>query len=216
MALQHRPGAVVFDWDNTLIDSWAAIHAALTAAFEAMEMAPWTMEECKARVRASARDAFPKLFGARAAEAAGVFYSTFQRDHLTRLEPLPGALELIEALDAAGIYLAVVSNKRGDMLRAEAEHLGWAPRFAALVGANDAAQDKPSAEPVQMALAGFGGTQDSVWFVGDTDIDIDCAYAAGCYPVLLRTEAPGEGEFGERPPALHLQNCRDLKALLID
>ena len=46
-----RPRAVLFDWDNTLVDSWPIIHQALHDMFTAMGHAPWTLDECKARLR---------------------------------------------------------------------------------------------------------------------------------------------------------------------
>ena len=77
-----RPRALLFDWDNTLVDSWGAIHDALRVTFEAMGREPWTLEQTRQRVRRSAREAFPALFGARAEEAAGIFYQAFESDHL--------------------------------------------------------------------------------------------------------------------------------------
>ena len=53
-----RPVALLFDWDNTLADTWPAIHHALAVTFRAMDREPWTFEETRARVRASARDSF--------------------------------------------------------------------------------------------------------------------------------------------------------------
>jgi phosphoglycolate phosphatase len=29
----QRPRAILFDWDNTLVDSWAVIHEALVVTF---------------------------------------------------------------------------------------------------------------------------------------------------------------------------------------
>ena len=60
-----RPSALIFDWDNTLVDSWGTIHAALNTMFAQMGHAPWTMEETQKKVRKSLRDAFPVLFGNR-------------------------------------------------------------------------------------------------------------------------------------------------------
>ena len=60
--MEGLPKALVFDWDNTLVDSWVMIHRALERTFIAMGRRPWTLDEAKRRVRASARDAFPKLF----------------------------------------------------------------------------------------------------------------------------------------------------------
>ena len=36
------PRAILFDWDNTLADNWAAIHGAMNATLVAMGQAPWT------------------------------------------------------------------------------------------------------------------------------------------------------------------------------
>jgi len=212
-----RPRAILFDWDNTLVDTWQVIHAALVPTFELMGMAPWTLEECRQRVRGSARDEFPKLFGARTEEATQHFYRRFEATHLELLRELPGAGELLAGLAGQGFYLGVVSNKRGTTLRKEAAHIGWDGHFRRLVGATDATRDKPAPDPVLLALADHDGSapDESVWFVGDTDIDMLCAVNAGCLPVLLRPEPPAPGEFAGCMPRLHLPDCRALAELLV-
>ena len=103
-----RPRALLFDWDNTLIDSWGAIHHALEVTFEAMGRKPWTLDETRARVRRLAREAFPALFGARAEEATEIFYGAFERDHLETLRPGDGAEPMLRGLaDGGALYLAV-------------------------------------------------------------------------------------------------------------
>jgi len=119
-----RPRAVLFDWDNTLVDSWPIIHDALHLTLTTMGHKPWTLEESKARVRLSLRDSFPALFGTRWEEARRVYMDAFQSIHLERLGALAGVVELLEHLTEAGCYLAVVSNKTGPILRREAAHLG--------------------------------------------------------------------------------------------
>lgn len=213
MSRPPPPRVLLFDWDNTLVDTWEAIHHALRTTFEAMGREPWTFEETKARVRRSAREAFPALFGERAGEAARIFYDTFEAAHLQRLRPAPGAEAMLADLRAAGFGLGVVSNKQGAYLRREARHLGWSGYFHRLVGASDAAADKPSPAAVELALAGGPGeglARERIWLVGDTDIDLTCAVNAGCRPVLLRAEPPRAGEFAGIEPALHLSSCADL------
>ena len=119
------------------------------------------------------------------------------------------------ALRRAGIYLGVVSNKNGDILRKEVAHLGWEAHFGALVGAGDAARDKPACEPLEMALAPSGvacGTE--VWYVGDTGIDMECACAALCVPVLLRATPFEEAEFAAHPPQQRFSDPRQLLRFL--
>ncbi|MDF2096183.1 HAD family hydrolase [Aquibaculum arenosum] len=207
------PAAILFDWDNTLIDSWGTIHLALKDTFLAFGMTPWTLQEARERVRESARDAFPKLFGARADEAMTIFYDSFARRHLEGLQSLPGAQACLAALAQLSLPMGVVSNKAGPYLRREVEALAWSDYFGAVVGANDAIRDKPDAEPVRMALRSMEVEPTSaVWFVGDTDVDLLCAANAGCTGVLLRREAPADGEFAGVRVARHLP---DFAALLL-
>ncbi|MFC4351400.1 HAD family hydrolase [Fodinicurvata halophila] len=213
---QHgKPRALLFDWDNTLVDTWPTIHAALHVTFERFGMPPWSLDEVRQRVRVSAREGFPKLFGDRSNEALDVFYEAFKAQHIEQLSVLEGAAEMLSGLHEAGFYLGVVSNKSGPLLRREVDHLGWARYFSRVVGATDAERDKPAAEPVQLALAESGVMPGKdVWFVGDTDIDLICAQNAGCVPVLLRAEPPGQQEFEEVVPRFYVCDRRSLLALL--
>ena len=210
-----RPRAVLFDWDNTLVDSWATIADALNTTLTAFGHAPWTMAETKTRVRKSMRDSFPKLFGARWEEAGRIFYQRYEAIHVANLAPVPGAAEALAELAAAGFYLAVVSNKKGEYLRREAAHLGWSRHFGRLVGALDAARDKPAPEPVLLALEGSGvAPGPDVWIAGDADIDLECAQTAACVPILVRETPPEAGEFSSHPPARHFPDCRALSNAL--
>lgn len=212
-----RPKAILFDWDNTLIDSWHTIHDAQNHTMQAFGLEPWTMQETRQRVRGSMRDSYPQLFGVRWQEAGEVFYERFAERHLDTLTPLPGALELLEGLAASGIYLGVVSNKKGDYVRREADHLGWSSFFGQIVGAFDAPRDKPSAEPVELALSGSSiKTGASVWFAGDADIDLECARITGCVPVLVRESGPAPGEFVDHPPVLHVDSCMMLLKVVLN
>jgi phosphoglycolate phosphatase len=210
-----RPRAIIFDWDNTLVDNWGAICAALNATFRAFGKPAWTLEETKARVRQSLRDSFPGMFGERWQEARDIFYRHFGTDHLTTLEALPGAADLLAELARAGFYLGVVSNKNGTALRREADHLGWSKYFGKVVGATDAKRDKPAPDPVVMALEPAAlSAESTVWFVGDTGIDMECAYAAGCVPVLVTPKEIDFSEFQAFPPKIAVPDLKRLGVLL--
>ena len=140
------PAVLLYDWDNTLVDGWAGIAAALNAAFTAFAMPEWTVADTRERVRVSLRDSFPVMFGAEWERARDIFYDTLAERHLHHVRPMPGAAE---ALDAGAPWpQGVVSNKAGRFLRAEVAHLGWAGHFRAVVGAGDASADKPDPAPI--------------------------------------------------------------------
>lgn len=207
------PRAVLYDWDNTLVDNWGTVRAALNHALVSFDLPPWSEEEARIRIKQSLRDSFPRIFGERWTEARDLFYGYFEAHHLDHLQPVPGAESLLQVVADLGIYQAVVSNKTGRFLRSEADRLGWTRYFGRLVGAQDAPFDKPHHAPVHMALepAGIGPGPD-VWFVGDADIDMECAHGAGLVPVLIGS---GEGSgFVRFPPAHHHVSCETLSAML--
>jgi phosphoglycolate phosphatase len=213
----ERPRAILFDWDNTLVETWPTIHAALFETFTAMGVTPWTLAETKTRVRLSMRESFPVLFGDRWTEARDVFYDAYGRLHLSSLIACDGAGELLSGLHGAGFYLGVISNKTGHYLRAEAAHLGWDGYFGRLVGAGDAARDKPAPEPVAMALDGSGiPAGRSVWMIGDSGVDMEIAHATGLVAVLVGADRASMTEFDACPPHRQVADCRSLLALLRD
>jgi phosphoglycolate phosphatase len=209
--MSERPRAIVFDWDNTLVDSWETIHGALNTTLVAMGHAPWTLAQSKERVRLSLRDSFRSLFKERWEEARQIYLDAFLAVHLDRLTVLPGVIDLLEELMSGGIYLAVVSNKTGSILRREAEHLGWSRYFGRLVGATDAPADKPDPAPVHLALSGSGIIAGrDVWLVGDTAVDMQCARNSGCRPVLLGPADPEDAEFQIYKPELAFSDSAGL------
>jgi phosphoglycolate phosphatase len=206
-----RPEAILFDWDNTLIDSWTTIHDALNVVMAKMGEPAWSLDETKVRVRLSLRQSFPRIFGERWAEAQKIYLDAFRAIHLARLTPLPGCRELLDSLARRPVFLGVVSNKTGVILRREVEELGWTRFFGSVVGAGDAAADKPDPAAVALALAPSGlAAGEQVWMVGDTGVDVECARNSGCIPILLGTGLPPE----ELPETTPRRVCADAAALL--
>lgn len=206
------PTAVIFDWDNTLVDNWGTIAEALNHALVADGQQPWTLEEVKQRAMLALRDSFPIWFGDRWEKAREVFYEKFLAIHLDYLKPLPFADELLQFLRASDIPLFIVSNKRGDVMRQEVAHLGWQDRFVTCVGSYDAPRDKPFPDPVELALAKSNLMigNNSIWFVGDTAVDIECARATGCTPVLIHNVA----EARHLQVEMAVKDCQHLQSLI--
>ena len=218
MPLNTKPQAIIYDWDNTLVDSWPPIKDALNTTLVAFNLPPWSMGEVRGRVRKSLRESFPDLFGDQWRNAAGIFYKRYGEIHASSIKPIKGMSEMLTHNSELGIYQAIVSNKRGDYLRKEAETLGWKKNFGSIIGANDASRDKPAIDPINMALhkSGFAAGH-TVWFVGDTDIDMQCAINANCIPVLMRAGIEIKGEFDDFSPQLRFQTpealCKHLSNL---
>lgn len=207
-----RPTVLLYDWDNTLVDGWAGITAALNAVFRAFDKPLWTVEDTRQRVRVSLRDSFPLMFGDAWERARDLFYDTLRGQHLQHVQPMPGAAEALAA--GAAWPQGVVSNKAGSFLRAEVMHLGWRDHFGPVIGAGDAAADKPDPAPILLALAELGRAADaSVWYCGDTALDMQAARAAGVTPVLIG-DAAHDGGVAHAAPHLHFPSALHLAARL--
>ena len=208
------PRAILFDWDNTLVDNWPTIHRAMNTTLTAMGHDTWTFEKTLATVRQSMRDSFPRMFGDRWEAAREVFYESFKAAHLDELNVVEGAAEALDELAGAGIPLGVVSNKTGALLRAESAKLGWDGFFRVLLGAGDAPADKPDPAPIHMALEALGlQAGPEVWYVGDAAIDMTCARAAGCGAVLISAGRVHPEEAIDPPPDRHVKSFNDLVTL---
>src|SRR5436309_12558529 len=103
-----RPRAILFDWDNTLIDSWMTIHEALNHVMAAMDKPLWSLSDTKERVRLSLRESFPLHFGDRWEEARTLYLDKFGAIHLERLQPLDGRETMLRQLQEQGYYLGMV------------------------------------------------------------------------------------------------------------
>jgi phosphoglycolate phosphatase len=193
------PICVLWDWDNTLVDGWAAIEHGLNVTFREFAMPEWDRATVLARVRGSLRDTFPGMFGTEWERARDVFYAAVRSCHLNVLNAMPGAAAAIAAAGVLGPQ-GVISNKQGPLLRAEAAHLGWSAHFATLIGAGDATADKPDPAPFGLALRACGiNPSAAVWYVGDTALDMEAARRAGCTAVLVGGATHDGGLANARP-----------------
>lgn len=185
------PQGVIFDWDNTLVNTWPVIAEALNTARSAFGLETWSVAEARIKSARALSETFPEWFGENWEKARDLFYDRFAAVHCERLVAMDGAEELLRFLHEKGLPLFVVSNKKGIYLRDEIRCLGWQDMFTNIVGAGEAPCDKPARESVEMVLSGTDLRADDqrIWLVGDTQVDVEGALKAGCTPVLLHDSA---------------------------
>lgn len=212
-AILPPPRAIVFDWDNTLVDTWPNIVHTMNVTLVAMGQAPWSAAEAKTRIARSLRESFPELFGERWEHARDVFYAELERAHLEMLAPLPGAADVLAHFAGLGVPMAVVSNKTSVYLHREVGHLGWGKYFNAVFGAGDLPHDKPAPDAVFRFLERVGlAPGNDIWFVGDSPIDVEAAHAAGCAPIFVRGAETDLPSFA-MPPLAIIGDCRALSSI---
>lgn len=186
------PALIIFDWDDTLVDSYAAIHHAINAARAAFHLPTWTLAETRENCRIALREIFPVWFGDAWPRAQDIFYEAFAAEHIALLREKDGARELLQQLRQHNIPLAVNSNKKAQYLREEIEHLGWRDYFQVIIGAGDVARGKPAPDgALRICAECHVPPTKNVWFVGDNGVDEATAQACGILSVIVGEEAAG-------------------------
>ena len=142
---------VVFDLDGTLLNTIEDLHLSTNAALAAHGMPQHTLDDVRRFVGNGIRKLIERAVpaGTSAAEQDAVYedfcthYAAHCEDHTG---PYPGIPELLAHLRAAGVRLAVVSNK-GDFAVQELIARQFSGAFDAVLGENEAAgiRKKPRA-----------------------------------------------------------------------
>ncbi len=154
------------------------------------------------------------MFGAEWERARDIFYAALRRNSTWRTcGPMPGAADALAA--GAAWPQGVVSNKAGRYLRAEVAHLGWAGAFRrrGRRRRRGGRQAGPGADPAGARSAWAVRADRSVWYLGDTALDMRTARAAGVTAVLIG-DASHDGGIDRARPDLHFPTALDLAARL--
>jgi len=176
---------VIFDVDGTLVDSQAAILAAMAHAFGAAGLPVPPREAVLGIVGLSLPEAMaalaPGLSRAEAHDLAALYKAGHRAAlHRTADAPLyPGARDTVGALDGAGFLLSAATGKSRAGLTRFLTAQGWDRLFLATQTADDA-PSKPHPQMVLNCLAGTGVAPERTLMIGDTAFDMEMARAAGC------------------------------------
>lgn len=206
------PAAVIFDWDNTLIDTFPLLKEANNLVRRMLGYPEWDDAEARSHIRLTAKDSYPALYGDRWREAERLFYDHVAAHHLQSLKVMSGAEDLLRILSSAGVPLGVLSNKRGDILRREVSHLGWQVYFGVVYGPDDVGnigKPKPDGLYAVMRVLGVEKVQGGdCWYVGDTENDMATARAAGVVPVFIENHSMSKKEdIAAQKPAFAFTSC---------
>ncbi len=115
-------------------------------------------------------------------------------------EPMPGAAEMLRALDRMGIRTAVISNLSfsGQTLTRRINRLFPENRLEFVISTADYGYRKPSPHIFTLALQKAGLAPEQVWYCGDrADMDVDGAANVGMFPVWFEYKSL-PNPFGEK------------------
>ncbi|MBL6785502.1 MAG: HAD-IA family hydrolase [Rickettsiales bacterium] len=180
-----NPSAIIFDWDNTLANTWPLIEKAMYQMLEKYNMQNSLDEYRKRTFGMPMRQSFPLLFKDKADEMHKCYVKNYQKIREDNLELNPYAEEFIKHANEKNIPLFIVSNKLGKSLRYEVQKLNFSHYFQNIVGSLDTEFDKPNKTPVEFAIKGHKlNLDENVWFIGDSEVDVNCALNCDCTAIL--------------------------------
>jgi phosphoglycolate phosphatase len=143
------------------------------------------------------------------------FLDIYDRRMFDTTRPYPGMIDTLSAL-ADAHAMAVLTNKPEESARRILVHSGLAGFFPHMVFGDGPLGRKPDPAGLHWLLARHGASADRSILVGDSDIDVETAQAAGVQVCLARY---GFGFVRIDPASLrgdewYLDQPRDLIALL--
>ena len=180
---------VIFDFDGTLVDSLEDIALALNTTLTEHGFPPAPLEKYRTMTgwgifRLTAL-ALPE--NARTEQnirnLGGIAGRLMEEQKNYRSRPYPGIPELLAELKARKFTVAVISNKQDGALRRVTDSLFGPAMFDAVCGLRPGIAPKPDPSAVWELLADLDRVPGETIFMGDSEIDMETARNAGCYPL---------------------------------
>jgi phosphoglycolate phosphatase len=190
-----RFATLLLDLDGTIVDAFTTIHRSYVQILPELGLPAPTMEQVRAAVGGGLENAMRKFVPeSMVVEAARRHVEYTKSILLDDVTLMPGTLELLRAQQAAGVTLAVFTNKRGEHARRICEHLGITPFLRAIFGAGDTPWIKPQPEFAQHVLTAVGATASETMLIGDSPFDVKAAHNGGfaCWCVTTGTHSAAE------------------------
>jgi HAD superfamily hydrolase (TIGR01509 family) len=181
------PDAIVFDNDGLLLDTEEAWTRAETALF-ARHGATFTFEHKRDLIGSSHTVAAGKLEAMLGLPGEGPalmaeLHARVMKEALQDVEPRPGAVDLVHALRAAGIPVAVASNSPRDFLDRVLRTGGVAELFEVTVAGDEVPHPKPAPDIYLEACRRLGADPAASVGLEDSPTGAAAAKAAGLYVI---------------------------------
>jgi len=182
--LRQQPAALIFDLDGTLVDTVETRIEAWLRTFEEFGIPAQRGEVAKligsdgrrlARVVAEAAGrAIDDGLAEEIDRRAGEIYSELN----TNPGPLPGARELLQALDGMGVRWAIATSSRPEQVGKSIDSLKLS-RAPTIIDGSRVEHAKPAPDLLLFAARELGVEPSRAWYVGDSIWDMQAARAAG-------------------------------------
>ena len=202
---------VLFDWDGTLINSYAADSSAYLAMFREMGI-PWGLEELAQHYSPNWYRVYraAKLPRARWDDADRAWRAQYAK-HSPRL--IAGARQVLARLGRAH-HLGLVTSGDRDRVTQQLREFRLTRLFGARVCSGDTPEKKPHPAPLRLALQKLCLKPSACVYVGDSPEDLEMAKRAGVRAIAVLGPFPTEKRLRAARPDFLLESIRELPELL--
>ncbi|MGN7611357.1 phosphoglycolate phosphatase [Magnetococcales bacterium HHB-1] len=213
--------ALLFDLDGTLVDSAPDLWRALNHVLKNRNYPELPLEQVHHLIGSGARVLLARGFWGVDAEppeeeddffaSAVTEFLDYYRQNLSQYStPYPGVIETLTQLQTLKFKLGVLTNKPEKLTTPLLKQLKLDRFFSIVLGGDSLPWRKPDPRPLQHALQTWNLTEKEVIMVGDSDVDINTAKAAGS-PVIALSYGYNRGlDLTALKPDILIHNFKDL------
>ncbi len=175
---------LIFDLDGTLIDSRLDLAHAVNATRVQTGREPIDHALIYSYVGNGAPVLIQRALGPGTTQteldSALAFFLDYYREHAVDYTVLyPGVRESLDQLHAAGIQMALLTNKPVRITHLIMEHFGISDLMFRIYGGNSFEQKKPHPIGIDTIRGEAGRSAADTWMIGDSAVDIQTARNAG-------------------------------------
>ncbi len=182
--------ACIFDLDGTLLNTLNTIRYYVNLTIGEIGLSPISTDECRSFIGHGARHLISSTLKSKGIDDAALTESTlkaynakYDADTLYLTEPYDGVTDMIDSLVAAGLRLAVLSNKP-DPTTTDIVAKFFKDKFSVVHGGRAGVPLKPDPTALLSTIDELGVSPDEVMYIGDTGVDILTGKNAGVYKTV--------------------------------
>lgn len=212
---------IIFDLDGTLADTRADLARAVNWVRRSYGLSQFPMEKIIGYVGGGRTQLMEKSLHDQAekdiAEACNRFTQYYAKNLVADTRLYDGVADTIKALWRKGFFLAVLSNKPGDMCRKITAFFGLDHYLITTLGGGDVSTVKPAPEGFYEVLRvakenGFNGKKENTWMVGDHHTDLQLALNVDINSIFCNF---GFGSRLEMTPDFEIERFNEIESIIV-